>query len=285
MPSQPPLILVDSLFDRVNLYPLATLLGTNGAIGHEFNYLADYRRERTHYQAAAAAPGQYVEVDLGAGNTALPDACWIDRGHNLWGKSARVYMEDVVFGGLSTQSSNTGDRVVPALGTVGGDPTTGWCVTEEGALYTLFTHSVAAQRYHTLYFPGNFQPRLTGIILGKRVQLLGYSSVLDEDAGERSDRTEQSLIPGYTGTDRAYSARKIELKLGLIGAAEYDSTIRYLRRALFEINQPFVCVTNYGTKPERGWLYRCSANQWSSPTSRTLRSATITALEYGPLIR
>jgi hypothetical protein len=285
MASQKPLVLVDNLFDRINLYPLASLIGTTGLAGREFNYLADYRRERTYYQAAAAAAGQFVEVDLGVGNTALPDACWIDRGHNLWGKDVRIYMEDVAFGGGAAQSSNTGVRVVPAQGTVGGDPTVGWCVTEEGAIYTVFTHTVAAQRYHTIYFPGNFQPLLTGVVLGKRVQLLGYSSVVDEDSGDRNVRSESSLIPGYSGDDRSYSARMVEIKLSLIGAAEYDSSIRTLRRLLFDLNQPAVVCMNYGTYPERAWLYKYQGNRWNSPTSRTRRSAKIPLYEYGPLIR
>jgi hypothetical protein len=42
---------------------------------------------------------------------------------------------------------------------------------------------------------------------------------------------------------------------------------------------------NYGTKPERAWLYKYKGTSWSSPTSRTYRSAKISLYEYGPLIR
>jgi hypothetical protein len=131
----------------------------------------------------------------------------------------------------------------------------------------------------------NWAPLFTGIILGTRVQLLGYSSVVDEDAGERFERSEQSLIPGYAGDDRTYSARKIDLDLKLIGATEYDGSIRTLRRLLFDRNQPAVVCINYGTKPERTWLYKYRGGQWSSPSSRTYRSAKIPLYEYGPLIR
>lgn len=282
MPSQTPFILVDNVYDRINLYPNATLrwVPVNSVVGREGNYVADYRRERTYYQDGSAGAGNGVIVDLGAGNSAVVDSCWIDRGHNLWGKTLRVRASDDNF---VTSPDDIG-TVVPAQGTLGGDPTSGWCVTEEGALYRLFP-AFTTRRYFHVYVVESWQAVYTGIILGKRIQLLGYSSILDEDAGERSERSEASLIPGYSGDDRTYSARKVDIKLGLIGSTEYDSSIRTLRRLLFERNQPAVVCMNYGTKPERTWLYKYKGGQWSSPTSRTYRNATIPLYEYGPLIR
>lgn len=280
MASHPPIILVDNKFDRINLYPLAALQSSAPAVGREAQYVADYRRERTFSQALAAASFNSVASDLGVGNTGTVDFAHIDRGHNLWGKTVQVVGDD----GLGGSTTIVVNLLVPALGTVGGDPTTGWCVTEEGALYTLFSTSGARRRW-IVQVVESWAPRFTGIILGNRVQLLGYSSVVDEDAGERSNQTEASQIPGYSGDDRTYSARKIELKLSMIGAAEYDSSIRTLRRLLFEVNQPFLCCVNYGLKPERTWLYKYRGSAWSGPTSRTMRSATITAFECGPLIR
>lgn len=274
---QPPLILVDSKFDRINLYPLAVLTSSTAMVGREVQYLADYRRERSYYQAAAVAANQFVQTDLGAGNTGTFDSVWIDRGHNLWSTSLQAYA-----------GANNVALTVPASGTVGGDPASSvMCVTEEGALYSLVAPPTAAQTIG-LRVVTSLQPIITGLILGLRVQLsspAGWSSVLDEDAGERSERMEASLVPGYEGADRTYSARKVELRLAMIGAAEYDSTIRYLRRALYEINQPAVVCMNYGTRPERAWLYRYSGKSWSSPTSRSYRSVNIPLTEVAPLIR
>lgn len=284
MPSpQPPLILVDNVFDRINLYPLAHLDGDVAVVGRELSYLADYRRERTYYQTATPRATAFASSDLGVGNTRAVDFCWIDRGHNLWGKTITVSGDDALGGSVL----NPAGYVVPALGTVGGDPTTGWCVTEEGALYTLFTLT-AARRQWRIYVTEVWAPILPGVIIGNRVQLsspAGWSSVVDEDAGDRSDRSENSLVPGYDGADRTYSARKVELRLAYIGATEYDATIRYLRRALYEINQPAVVCMNYGTKPERAWLYRYSGKSWSSPTKGSSRSVNIPMTEVGPLIR
>lgn len=284
MASYPPLILVDNVADRINLYGSAALSSSGDAVGRGVQYVADYRRERTYWQAATAAANRYVQFDLGAGNSRQVDSCWIDRLAppvlgGLWGLTLAIEA-----GNDGLAWPDTTSRVVPAFGTVGGDPTTGWCVTEEGAIYALFS-GFSARRYLRVRVVDVAQPTITGIILGKRIQLLNYSSVVDEDAGERFERSEQSLIPGYSGSDRTYSARKIELKLGLIGSSEYDSTTRSLRRLLFDVNQPAVVCTNYGTKPERAWLYKYSGPQWSSPVSRTFRSATIPMYEVGPLIR
>jgi hypothetical protein len=282
MPSRTPFVLVDNVFDRINLYPNATLSWSAAVVGREGNYAADYRRERSFYQAAAAAASNAIVVDLGAGNTAAPDTIWLDRGHNLWGKT--IYVEGSTDGAAWNNPGIVVAMVVPAQGTVGGDPTTGWCVTEEGALYTI-TANVTARRYWRIYVSDVFAPIFTGVVIGTRVQLLGYSGTVDEDAGERFERSEASLIPGYAGDDRTYSARKIDLDLKLIGATEYDGSIRTLRRLLFDRNQPAVVCMNYGVKPERTWLYKYKGGQWSSPTSRTYRSAKISLYEYGPLIR
>lgn len=279
--TQPPVIMVDNVFDNITLYPTAVIT-SSGALGGMESPLSDYRRERTYWQAATSADNRYVRSDLGASTTAIVDFCWIDRGHNLWDKNISVESgsDGVAF------PDNT-FRTVPAFGTVGGDPTTIWCVTEEGAIYTFFPAS-SARRYHQVRIAQVWQPIITGVIMGKRVQLAspaGWSSVLDEDAGERSERREASLVPGYDGEDRTYSARKVELRLAYIGASDYDSTIRGLRRTLWDVNQPAVVCMNYGLKPERAWLYKYRGKDWSSPTKGVTRSVNIPMFEYGPLIR
>lgn len=280
MPPQPPFILADNVYDRINLYPSAVLSSSAAMVGREVKYIADYRRERTYLQFAVAAANQTIDVDLGVGNTALIDTCWIDRGHNLWGHPFTAYASNDNYG------SNVGGitRTVPAFGTVGGDPTTSWCVTEEGAIYTFIT-GVPAARYFRAYSSDVLQTLIPGLILGKRVQLLNYSSVRDEDAGERSNRIEKSLVPGYEGRDRVYARRTINLRLSTIGVAEYDSSIRTLRRLLFEIDQPAIVCQNYGDKPERAWLYQYEGQNWSSPTTRVLRDLGLQMSEVGPLVR
>lgn len=285
MPSQPPLIMVDNVCDRINLYTLGTIVSrTTPLVGREQNFLADYRRERTYYQTLVGAVTPGIQVDSGAGVAVAVDSVWIDRGHNLWGRTVNC---EGGTDGATWFNPTLFSYVVPAFGTVGGDPTTGWCVTEEGALYTLPTNAVARQWWR-LYDPGTTQWLLTGVIMGRRVQLsspAGYSSVLDEDAGERTERSEGSLVPGYEGADRTYAARKVELRLAYIGATEYDAAIRGLRRTLYEVGQPAVVCMNYGTKPERAWLYKYRGKDWSSPTKGATRSVNITLFECGPLIR
>lgn len=280
MAPQPPLILVDSVYDRINLYPNALLTSSTPVVGREVQYVADYRRERTYFQASAAAANNEVRTDLGAGNTAVVDSVWIDRGHNLW--NATVFVEGS--GDNFGTSPDSLSSVVPASGTVGGDPTTGWAVTEEGALYRLFT-AFTTRRYFRIRVSTVLQALIPGVILGKRYQLETYSSVRDEDAGERSSRSEKSNVPGYEGRDRTYARRKLTLQLSKIGATEYDATIRQLRRLLFETDQPGFVVMNYGTHPERGWLYQYEGANWSSPMQRVLRDNTLTMAEVGPLVR
>lgn len=283
MPPQPPLILVDNVFDRINLYPLAVLSSSGDAVGREPQYVADYRRERTYWQAATAATNRYVQSDLGVGNSRVVDACWIDRLAaaalgGLWGLTVVIEAGD---DGAAWPDSVS--RAVPAAGTVGGDPETTWCVTEEGAIYTLFA-AFSARRYSRVRVSTSAQPIITGIILGKRSQLLNYSSKRDEDAGGRTERSQESDA-GYLATERTYAYRTCELSLDLIGAAEYDATIRSLRATLFERNQPALIVMNYGDKPERGWLMQYAGKNWSSPMNRAHRKWTGTFREVGALIR
>lgn len=277
MAPQPPLILVDSKFDRISLYPAAVLTSSTAVVGREVNFIADYRRERTYYQAAAVAANQFVQSDLGAGATDTFDAIWIDRGHNLWGASLQAYA-----------GANNIALTVPALVSgafvPGGDPTSSvMCVTEEGSAWSLVSAPAVAQTMG-LRVVTSMQPILTGLVLGKRSQLLNYSSKRDEDAGGRTERSQESDA-GYLAVERTYAYRTCELSLDLIGAAEYDSTIRSLRATLFERNQPAVIVMNYGDKPERGWLMQYQGKGWSSPMMRAHRKWTGTFREVGAVIR
>jgi hypothetical protein len=67
MPPQTPLLLVDNVFDTVQLYPTGTVTADSERTGHEAHRVAGYRRERASWQTTAAAAGHAVKVDLGAG--------------------------------------------------------------------------------------------------------------------------------------------------------------------------------------------------------------------------
>lgn len=274
-----PLILVDNVYDVVNQYVDGVLSSSGEAANRSVRYIADYRRERDYWQAATSAADRYVRVDLGAGNTRAVDFVWIDRGHNLWGLSVAVEASDDDF----AATTNTSAAVVPAEGTVGGDPEAGWCVTEEGALYRLFP-AFTARRYHQVRVVSVAQPIITGIIVGARTQLAGYSRRRDEDAGGRTERSQESDA-GYMATDRVYDHRTCTLDLKVIGAAEYDSTIRSLRTLLFARNQPAVVAIDYGTNPERAWLFQHSGRSWSFAMERIHRGGTIQLRELYPAIR
>jgi hypothetical protein len=287
--SFPPFVLFDNIVDRINQYPLCTFSFTAPtAPNREVKRIADYRRERTYMQAASATVTPQVLVDMGAGQFFAPDTMFIDRGHNLWGK------EIVVEGGDDPLTSwflpTLFNSIVPALDgsgnfVPGGDPTVGWSVTEEGAIYRLVPPHANLRRNWRWYVNGGaFQPLYTGVILGKRTQLDSYSRVLDEDAGGRKRSTDESDA-GYTAGSRVYPYRTLMLDLGVIGATEYDTKIRLLRRALFEKQIPALVVMNYGRWPERAWLYQLDADRWNFPTNGVHRAGTIPLRELYPLIR
>lgn len=279
MPPKAPLVLVDNVFDVTNQYPLGVLSSSGEAAGRSVRYIADYRRERDYWQAATNAADRYVRVNLGAGNTRAVDFVWIDRGHNLWGLNVAVEASDDNF----VATPNTTAAVVPAQGTVGGDPETGWCVTEEGAIYRLFA-AFTARRYHQLRVVSAAQPIITGLVVGARTQLARYSRKFDDDAGGRTERLQESDA-GYVATDRVYDHRTCTLDLGVIGAAEYDSAIRSLRALLFARNQPAVVAMDYGTNPERAWLFQYQGRNWSFAKERVHRSGAIQLRELYPAIR
>jgi hypothetical protein len=281
MASQPPLILVDNKFDVNSLYPLGTLTASSELTGREAYRVIDARRERSWWQGATSATGHFLAVDLGSGNTGNVDSVWFDRGHNLATRQVEVDYSD---NGSAWTALVT--LTFPAATVVGGDPTlTTLSQTEEGSNYALFTQAGAAHRYWRILFLGSaFQPIVLGVILGLRSQFLGYSRVRDEDAGNRTEIQEMSRS-GYLGTDRRYGWRTFALDLNYIGATEYDGTIRSLRRTLFELDQPFVGIINYGDKPERAWLYRWDGTQFSAPTNRVNRGLQIRGREVGPLLR
>lgn len=281
MAPQTPLLLVENFADTVNLFPTASLTADAETTGREAYRVADYRRERSWWQPPSAAANHSLQLDLGSGVSAAADYMAFDRGHNLWGHTVTIKSatDGVTF------STTVATLVVPALVSgafpVGGDPTTGWSVTEEGAIYTLFSGAATKRGWQAL-FPDNFQPIVPGWMVGRRVQLLGYSSVRDEDAMMRSEITERSRAL-YRGTDKRYTARTLLVRLSNIGSAEYDGTMRTLRRQLFELDQPAMIAMDYGTKPERVWLYQYDGTTYSAPMSRVYRGIEYRFGEVGPL--
>lgn len=281
MASQPPLILVDNKLDINRLYPAGTLSASSFLTGREPFRVIDGRRERSWWQGATSATGHYLETDLGAGNTGNVDSIWWDRGHNLASRQVEIDYSD---NGSAWTALAT--LTFPAATVVGGDPTlTTLSQTEEGSAYALFAAAGAAHRYWRILFLGSaFQPIVTGVILGLRSQFLGFSRVRDEDAGNRTEIQETSKS-GYLGTDTRYGWRTFALDVNKIGAPEYDGMIRSLRRTLFELDQPWFGMMNYGTNPERGWLYRWDGTQFSAPMQPFYRTVQIRGREVGPLLK
>lgn len=281
--SQTPLLLLDNLFDTIVQYPLATLSTTSEASGREAVRVADYRRERSWWQPAAAAANHNVTVDLGAGATANVDFLWLDRRHNLDGLAILVQYSDNGSAWTTHQS-----LTVPALDgsgnyVVGGDPTSGFCVTEEGACYALFAAAAAAHRYWRFVVVPNVTPQVPGIMLGSRSQLAGYSSISDDDEGGRKGRSEESDA-GYVATGRVYAWRTAQLSLTLIGDTEYDGKLRQIRRLMFEQGQPALLCLNYGFYASRMWLFQCADSKWSAPKKTVYRDWRMTLREVGAVV-
>lgn len=283
MPPTTPLLLVDNVFDSYNLYPNAAVAATSEVTGKEAFHVADYRRDRTWWQPTSDGGGSANQVwaDLGVGVTKAIDFIYIDRGHNLWGKGLH-FIGGTAVGVRSVEYPTT----VPALGTVGGDPT--WpslAVTEEGALYSIKAAATPAHRVWTFEvdYVAAFVPIVTGLMVGSFDQLAGYSNVFDEDAGERSDAAETSRA-GYRGASMVYSWRTAELGLAYIGATEYDATIRTLRTLLFQKAQPWVLFMDYATRPERGWMFQYDGPTWGMSKSHVYRSGKIRGREVGAVL-
>lgn len=276
MSPQPPLLLVDNLFDTVQQYPAAVLTASAERAGHEAYRIADYRRERSTWQPAAAAAGHYAAIDLGAGKSAAVDYVYLDRGHNLWGDTLIIgYSDSGVAPFTIFRTLN-----VPAIGTLGGDPTsTTMAVTEEGACWAIFTAS-GAHRAWQAKVPENVLPVVSGLMLGQRHQLLQFSSTFDEDAGDRTE-TSTTSVAGYKGTDTTYSWRTCDLALSYIGGTQYDASIRALRELLFKRNQPLIILLDYGTRPERGWMYQLDGKSWSMAKKRVYREGRLRFREVG----
>lgn len=279
MAPQTPLLHYDNVLDTVQLYPSGLLTSSSERVGHEAHRVASYRRERSSYQSATTAAGHYVAVDLGLAVTRPVSCLFIDRGHNLWGKTVTVAYSTTGVAPWTVYQTLT----VPAAGTLGGDPALGtFCVTEEGALWVLFPLSTARRAWQVAVVD-NWAPVIPGIILGVHLQLLGYSTVFDEDAGERVESFSTSTA-GYRGYDTTYPARTLELGLAHISATEYDNSIRAARAALWGKNQPFFACFDYGTHPERAWLYQWDGKSWGLPKKRVYRGGVIRAREVGALL-
>lgn len=278
MAPQTPLLLVDNLFDLVGCYPGAALDAFSEVIGREAFHAVDYERDRSQWEPQTDGGGSDLWIRVHLTVARAVDYAFIDRGHNLAGKT--IYIEG------SDDGVSWPDSValnVPATGVVGGTPASpAMTGTEEGAAWTIVP-ATTARAWWRFRFPysAGFIPRVTGVMAGTRTQLAGYSRVFDEDSGERTQVSQQSSA-GWRATDTTHAWRKVEISLGVIAPGEYDTTIRMLRGLLFEKNQPWVNVLDYGTYPERAWMFQWDGTQWGFPKTRVHRDGRITGREYGP---
>lgn len=286
MAPQTPMLLLDNVADRVTLYPSAVLTASSAISGREVRRLVDYRRELTWWQpiddgAANTPQGNWVLIDSGPGGASPVDFLWIDRFSNLFGTSVLVQMSD---DGVTWPGSKT--IVFPAATVVGGDPSSGTAsVTEEGAAYAIFGE-LQARRYKRVFFPysAGFIPVVTGLMLGKRDQFLGFPSSGTDDDKERTDATATSDA-GYQSAAARYSWRVPSLAFKLVGRNEYDGRIRALTDTMFDFGQPAALVMNWGDYPERSVLVAFSGAKMSRTQDRTTRTITIPLREVGHVIR
>ena len=278
--TQTALLGLDNLLDTIVQYPAAVLSPSSEAVGREALHVADYRRERSWWSPTAAAANTFVAVDLGAGNTANVDFLWLDRSHNLASKTVHVEYADTL-GGAWTQIFS---GVVPAVGAaVGGDPSAGLILTEEGSCYVLFAPAGAAHRCWRVLVVDNMLPNITGAIIGTRTQLAGYSNIYDDDEGDRKFRSEESDA-GYVATGRIYAWRLAHLDLSTIGAPQYDGQMRQIRRFMFEQGAPAFLCENWGTYSARTGLFRHDGPKWSFPTKGVYRAGVIPLREVGAVV-
>jgi hypothetical protein len=277
MAPQTPLLLYDNVFDTVQQYPTGVVAADDFRTGSEPWRLASYRRERSSWTPTVAAANHWVKVDLGATVTRDPDSLFLDRGHNLWGKTVSLqWSADGV-----TAFTTLRTFVLPAVGTLSGDPTTvTGAVTEEGAWWAIFAASGTPRRGWRLLVVDNMLPVVTGIIAGVRHQLDGYSRTFDEDAGERTENTATSQA-GYRASDTTYSWRTCDLDLAYIGSTVYDAAIRVARDKLFKRAQPVVIAMDYGTRAERAWMYQYDGRAWTFAKKRSYREGRMRFREVG----
>lgn len=284
---QTPFVLVKNGFDVITQYASGAITTSSEVTGREARRVGAYRRDRQGWQplddgAANTPQGNWVRTTLGTGITDTTSAGFIDRGHNLWGHS-------ITWRGSANAGATwavTVTRAVPALnadGTapIGGDPTTGVCVTEEGALWMSWPTTSAYGTWE-LFVPyvASFIPFLpSGVILGQGYQLSAFSAVLDDDAGARKMASEESDA-GYRATGIIYNWRTALLQLSLIGDPEYDSQIRLLRTLIFARGAPLFYVWDWGTRPERGGLFTLDATAWAWGKRTVYRSGVIPLREH-----
>lgn len=275
----PPILLVDNQMDRIGQYPAAVLTASSSQPDREPFRVADYRREDTWWEPTSdgGAGGNWIRSNLGVTGKRAADYVFIDRGHNLWGKTVKV---ELGADGAAWPSTRT--LQVPAIGTVGGDPTTDiMCVTEEGALYSFFGKT-AEYQYRQLAIPqvASFVPVVPGLLIGARHEHFGYLRTSDPDKGDRTEPSERSQA-GRRAYGRVYHWRTMELSVGAIGRQVYDDKIRDLRRLLFEKNEPCVALHNAGDYPAQGWMFQYSGTSYSAATSRLYREIRWNFTEVG----
>jgi hypothetical protein len=154
---QTPLLLVDNLFDAVGCYPGATLDASSEVIGREAFRAVDYERDRSQWEPASDGGGSDLWIRVHLTVTRAVDYAFLDRGHNLAGKT--IYLE-----GSDDGASWPTSVALTVPSAIGGTPASpAMTGTEEGAAWTIVP-ATTARAWWRFRFPyaSGFVPHVTG---------------------------------------------------------------------------------------------------------------------------
>lgn len=238
--------LVDNLFSD-SQYPAATLSANEEASGREAWRVGDGRRSSQDYWSPTTANNAaYVEVDLGAGETATPDVIVIDRGHNLAGKTVLLKRGS---GGATTVFTATIPSAVTDNQDIDG---ANGVLTPEGAWIKRFTG--AADRYWRLHvnaMGAGLLPQIVGLWVGTSITP-DLSMPVTEDV--ISLMSHQTLLPstGWMGRTTPVRQRVGQLSFKLASESAYQSLDAHLRDNFMRGRPMWVVVDD--TRAERAVL-------------------------------
>jgi hypothetical protein len=275
MAPQTPLLLVDNVFDTVQQYPTGTSRPTSERTGHE--------AWRVATTGASGAPGRprrrgranhSVQVDLGAGVTRAVDSLFIDRGHNLWGKTSRSATpttasrrsrrsaRDGAGGGHARRRSDVHD-----------------VLRDRGGRLWASSPRAAPRALARLYVVESMAPVVPGSSSGcaRSCSASRARSTRTPASAPRSSRRAGRLSRLRHDVLVAHARARARLHR----RDRVRRAIRALRELLFKRTSPWVVLHGLRHAPERAWMYQYDGTTWGCRRSASTARGGSAAVKWG----
>lgn len=257
------------------IYPGHTIVASEQATNHEVAQLVSGRRDLNTYFTGLTG-NTAVTITATCDRPRAATYCWLDRVHNLSGKTITLSCSDDAF---AVSSETVFSLAVPTYSGPGNASTNLGVRTWEGAWWKVFDLRAAKYWRLTIAAMGvGLIPRVGFLMTGLALPLGPQRKPVDLDR-DRLYATEERSVTGWLGRGRATRGRVGVINYGFDDYADYEEGGRFHVQGLWGDGCPTV-ICRDEARGDQAFLAQRVAGDLGVGIDRGTRSTPVTELAY-----